>query len=144
MSGPRPGESEVARRSEREDGQPTVGQLAGEVGSDLQRLVRQELELARAEIRAEAAGAGKAVGMLGGGGFAGYMVALLLSLAAMFGLDNYIGLGWSALVVAGAWALIAAVLLAAGRWRMKSVSPRPEHTIESLKEDARWVRHRRR
>jgi hypothetical protein len=125
------------------DGQePSVGQLVSEVTSDAQKLFRQEIELAKAEVRAEATKAGMAAGMFGGAGFAGYMVALFLSLAAMFGLGAWLDLGWSALIVTGAWAVLGAVMFVMGRLRMRSVSPKPEQTVETLKEDAQWARHR--
>ncbi|MFF6783852.1 phage holin family protein [Streptomyces sp. NPDC012510] len=109
--------------------------------SDLQTLLRQEVELAKTEIREEGAKAGKAAGMYGGAGFGGYMVALFLSLAAVFGLANVMDAGWAALIVAAVWAVIAAVLYVMGRSRMREVSPKPEQTMDTLKEDAQWARH---
>ncbi|WP_338785175.1 phage holin family protein [Streptomyces sp. DG1A-41] len=109
--------------------------------SDLQTLFRQEVELAKTEIREEGAKAGKAAGMYGGAGFGGYMVALLLSLAAVSGLANVMDAGWAALIVAAVWAVIAAVLYVMGRSRMREVSPKPEQTVQTLKEDAQWARH---
>ncbi|MFJ8469821.1 phage holin family protein [Streptomyces swartbergensis] len=109
--------------------------------SDLQTLFRQEVELAKTEIREEGAKAGKAAGMYGGAGFGGYMVALFLSLAAVFGLANVMDAGWAALIVATVWAVIAAVLYVMGRSRMREVSPKPEQTVQTLKEDAQWARH---
>src|SRR5690349_1383210 len=88
----------------------SLGQLVGELTGDLQKLFRQELELAKAELKSEAGKAGKAAGMLGGAGFAGYMVAVLLSFAVVFGLAEAIGLGWSALVVAVLWGVAGAAL----------------------------------
>ncbi|GAA2420033.1 phage holin family protein [Nonomuraea africana] len=120
--------------------QPSLGQLVGEIGEDLSQLFRQEVELAKAEIRQEAAKAGKAAGLLGGAGFAGYMVALLVTLAVMFGLGSLMHLGWAALIVAAVWAVIGAVLFVTGRARLRQVSPKPEQTIDTLKEDARWAR----
>ncbi|OKJ94491.1 hypothetical protein AMK26_32155 [Streptomyces sp. CB03234] len=119
----------------------SVGELLSEVTSDVQTLFRQEVELAKAEIREEASKAGKAAGMFGGAGFAGYMVALFVSLAAMFGLANVMDLGWAALIITAVWAVIAAVLFVMGRSRMREVSPKPEQTVETLKEDAQWARH---
>ncbi|GIN05161.1 phage holin family protein [Planomonospora venezuelensis] len=121
--------------------QPSLGQLVGEIGNDLSTLFRQEVELAKAEVRQEAVKAGKAAGMLGGAGFAGAMTALLVTLAVMFGLGNVMDLGWAALIVAAVWAGIGAALFVNGRSRMKQVSPKPEQTIETLKEDAQWARH---
>ncbi|MGW7051964.1 phage holin family protein [Streptomyces sp. NPDC054887] len=119
----------------------SVGELLSEVTSDVQLLFRQEMELAKLEIREEAGKAGKAAGMFGGAGFAGYMVALFASLAAVFGLANLMDAGWAALIVTGVWAVVGAVLFAMGRSRMRSVSPKPERTVQTLKEDAQWARH---
>ncbi|MFI9345196.1 phage holin family protein [Streptomyces sp. NPDC052773] len=119
----------------------SVGELLSEVTSDVQALFRQEVELAKAEIREETAKVGKAAGVYGGAGFGGYMVALFASLAAMFGLANVVDTGWAALIVAAVWAVIAAVLFVMGRSRMREVSPKPEQTVETLKEDAQWARH---
>ncbi|MDO0924323.1 phage holin family protein [Streptomyces sp. TG1A-8] len=120
---------------------PSVGELLSVVTSDVQTLFRQEVELAKAEVRQEAAKAGKAAGMYGGAGFGGYMVLLFLSLAAVLGLANVMDGGWAALIVAAVWAVVAAVLYQRGRTRMRTVSPKPEQTVESLKEDAEWARH---
>ncbi|MDQ0797982.1 phage holin family protein [Streptomyces sp. B1I3] len=119
----------------------SVGELLSVVTSDVQVLFRQEVELAKAEIREEATKAAKAAGMFGGAGFAGYMVALFLSLAAVFGLANVMDAGWAALIVTAVWAAVAGVLFVMGRARMRRVSPQPERTMETLKEDAQWARH---
>ncbi|MEU1009683.1 phage holin family protein [Streptomyces sp. NPDC088810] len=132
---PTPG---VPRPPERD---ASMGQLLSEVTSDLQTLFRQEVKLAKAEIREEGARAGKAAGMYGGAGFAGYMVLLFLSLAAVLGLSNVLDGGWAALIVAAVWAVVAAVLYQRGRDRMRAVSPKPERTVETLKENAEWARH---
>lgn len=124
--------------------EPSLGKLVGEIGEDLSTLFRQEVELAKAEIRQEAAKAGKAARMLGGAGFAGYMVALLVTLAVVFGLGNVMDLAWAALIVAAVWAVIGGVLFARGKERMREVNPTPEQTIETLKEDVRWARAQRR
>ncbi|GAA3495834.1 phage holin family protein [Streptomyces prasinosporus] len=119
----------------------SLGELLSKVTSDLQILFRQEVELAKAEIKEEGTKAGKAAGMYGGAGFSGYMVLLFLSLAAMYGLGNVMDGGWAALIVAVPWAIAAAVLYRKGRAQMRTVSPKPERTVETLKEDAEWARH---
>jgi VIT1/CCC1 family predicted Fe2+/Mn2+ transporter len=121
----------------------SLGDLVGEVAEDLSTLVRQELQLARAELGAEARKAGKAGGLLGGAGYAGHMAALFASLAIVFGLGALIPLGWSALVVALVWAVVGAVLYSRGRRELATVNPRPERTIESIKEDVQWASPRR-
>ncbi|MFI9150605.1 phage holin family protein [Streptomyces sp. NPDC053367] len=119
----------------------STGELLSAVTSDLQTLLRQEAELAKTEIREEATKAGKAAGMYGGAAFGGYMVAIFASFAAVFGLANVMDAGWAALIVAAVWAAVAAVLYVKGRSRMREVSPKPEQTLQSLKEDAQWARH---
>ncbi|MFJ5731828.1 phage holin family protein [Streptomyces paradoxus] len=119
----------------------SVGELLSTVTSDVQQLLHQEAELAKAEIREEATKAGKAAGMFGGAGFAGYMVAVFLTLAAMFALANVMDLGWAALIVTGVWAVIGLILYRRGRTRMRTVSPKPEQTMQTLKEDMQWARH---
>jgi hypothetical protein len=134
----------AAEERQASDGQQrSIGELVSDVTADAQALFRQEIELAKAEIREEVATGGKAAGMLGGAGFAGYMVAVLLSFAAVFGLANVMDGGWAALIVAVVWAVIGAVLYALGRARMRRVSLTPERTVRTLKEDARWARHPR-
>ncbi|MER7486642.1 phage holin family protein [Streptomyces sp. NPDC126497] len=130
-----------ARSAEPYGEERSAGELLSRVTSDLQVLFRQEVELAKAEVKEEGAKAGKAAGMYGGAGFAGYLVLLFLSLAAMFGLANVMDAGWAALIVAALWAVAAAVLYRKGRAKMRTVSPKPENTVQTLKEDAEWARH---
>jgi hypothetical protein len=110
----------------------SVGELIGQVTRDLSSLLRQELELAKAELKTEAAKAGKGAGMLGGAGFAGYMVLLFLSIAAWWGLNNVMDSAWAALIVAVLWAVIGAVLFTTGRGELRRVNPKPERTVETV------------
>jgi len=119
----------------------SIGDLIGDISNDLSRLFRQEVELAKAEIKQEASKAGKAAGMLGGAGFAGYLAVVLLSFALVFGLANVMDAGWAALIVAVIWAVIGAALYAAGRKRLKTVDPVPRRTVDTIKEDAQWLKN---
>jgi len=121
----------------------SIGNLLSQVAGDVSTLFRQEVALAKEELKAEAVKAGKARGMLAGAGFAGYMVVVLLSLALVFALGAVMPLGWAALIVAVIWAIIGGVLYAVGRNRMKDVDPVPRQTVETLREDAQWVRDQR-
>jgi len=75
--------------------QPSVGVLLADVTRDISDLMRQELELAKAEARQSATRAGAGAGMLGGAAVAGHFVLLFLSIALWWGLGNAIGRGWS-------------------------------------------------
>ena len=121
----------------------SFGELLKRLTKDPGQLIQQEVALAKEELKAEAMKAGKAGGMLAGAGFAGYMVAVLLSLALVFALDAVMPLGWAAVIVAVIWAIIGGVLYAVGRNRMKDVDPVPRQTVETLREDAQWVRDQR-
>jgi Putative Actinobacterial Holin-X, holin superfamily III len=110
----------------------SVGDLIGNVTRDLSTLMRQELALARAELKQEATTTGKAAGSIGAAGLAGWFVVLFLSLALWAGLSNLMDPGWAALIVAVLWAIIAAVLFTTGRANLRKVHPKPERTVDTL------------
>jgi hypothetical protein len=119
----------------------SVGELIGNISNDLSQLFRQEVELAKVELKDEASKAGKAAGMLGAAGFAGYLVVILLSFALVAALSNVMDPGWAALIVAVLWGIVGAVLYANGRKRLKTVDPTPRRTVDTLKEDAQWLKN---
>ncbi|MDX6343269.1 MAG: hypothetical protein QOH87_3407 [Trebonia sp.] len=134
MTQPRPEPNTVPGMTGQDISNTSVGEMMGQVAQDLSLLMRQELDLAKAEVKQEITKAGKAAGLLGGAGFAGYMVLLFGSIAAWWGLANVMDQGWAALIVTGVWAVVGAVLFAVGRGRMKQVNPKPELTVETVKE----------
>ncbi len=113
-------------------GDRSLGDLIGEVTEDLSTLVRQELELAKAELQQSATRAGKGAGMLGGAAVAGYFVLLFASIALWWAIGAATGLGWSAVIVAVIWGITAAVLAAAGRKSLRSVRGLPK-TADTVK-----------
>ncbi|MFC0627484.1 phage holin family protein [Kribbella deserti] len=117
----------------------SMGELVSKLTTDLSELTRKELALAKAEVQEEAKKAGKAAGMLGGAGFAGWMLGLFASLTVMWALGEVMHLAWAALIVTAIWGIAAAVLFQAGRQRLKQVDPMPEQAVDSIKEDAKWL-----
>jgi prepilin signal peptidase PulO-like enzyme (type II secretory pathway) len=111
----------------------SLGELLGDVTRDLSTLMRQEVELAKAELKQSATKAGKGGGMLAGAGVAGHFVLLFLSLALMFALGALMPLGWAAVIVAVIWAIIAAILASIGRKELKQIQGMPQ-TGETLSE----------
>lgn len=99
----------------------SLGDLIGDVTKDLSTLMRQEVELAKAELTQSAQRAGRGAGMLGGAAFAVYMVLFFLTIALWWAIGAATGLGWSALIVAAIWALIGVVLAVLGRNELKSI-----------------------
>ena len=126
---PEPAPSEAHQRADN----ASLGELLGDVTRDLSTLMRQEVELAKAELKQSATKAGKGSGMLAGAGVAGHFVLLFLSLGLMFALGALMPLGWAALIVAVVWGIIAAVLASIGRKELKQVKGLPQ-TGETLSE----------
>jgi hypothetical protein len=121
------------------DTRPSVGELFSEVAEDLSTLMHQEVELAKAELRQSATRAGKSAGLLAGAGFGGYMVLLFASIAVWWGIGDAIGHGWSALIVAAIWLIVAAVLGALGRREISAVPgvPRTAQTVKKIPDAVR-------
>lgn len=120
--------------SQQKAAETSLGELVGEVSRDLSELMRKELELAKAELSESAKRAGAGAGLLGGAGYAGAMAVFFLSVALWWGLGDLIdSLGWSAVIVAVLWAIVAAILYAVGRKRLKTVQGAPK-TVETVKE----------
>jgi hypothetical protein len=119
--------------SEQKAATTSLGELVGEVTRDLSTLMRQELELAKAELRQSASRASKGAGMLGGAAYAGMMAILFLSIALWWWLGTLIGGGWSGVVVAIIWAIVGGILYAVGRRKLQEVQGAPQ-TVETLKE----------
>jgi len=112
----------------------SLGEIISDISADLSTLVRQELDLAKAEVKESATRAGKGAGLLGGAGVAAHMVLLFLSITAWFGLDNLLHhLAWSALIVTAVWAVIALVLARMGRQQLTEINGIPR-TVETAKQ----------
>ena len=114
------------------DSRASVGELFSDVAVDLSTLIRQEAELAKAELRQSATRAGKGAGMLAGAGVSGHMVILFASVAAWWGIGDATGHGWSALIVAAAWLIAAAILALMGRREISAVPGVPQ-TAQTVK-----------
>ncbi|WP_203047365.1 phage holin family protein [Pimelobacter simplex] len=121
----------------------SLGDIVGDIAGDLTTLVKQQLDLAKAEAKTEAAKAGKGAGLLTGAGVAGHLMLLFVSLALMFLLGSWMDLGWAALVVGVLWALAAAVLALTGRRQLTTMNPTLETTQRTLKEDVQWAKQMR-
>ncbi len=115
------------------DNNRSVGELFSEVAEDLSTLMRQEVELAKAEVRLSAKRAGRGAGMLAGAGLSVWMVLLFISIAVWWGIGDSTGHGWSALIVAAIWLVIAAVLGLTGRREISEVSGAPQ-TAQTVRE----------
>ena len=120
-----------------------LGEVAGELTRDLSLLVRQEIELAKAEMREKGRVAAPGLGMIGGAGVTGLMAAGALTAFLILVLSIFLPEWSSALIVGAVLAAVTYVLVKQGKERVeKAGSPVPEQTIETVKEDVEWAKTR--
>ncbi|HYP44823.1 MAG TPA: phage holin family protein [Propionibacteriaceae bacterium] len=104
----------------------SIGEILGNVTQDLSTLMRQEVALAKAEATQSATNAGKGIGMYIGAALGGFFFLMFVSIAAWWALGTLIGNGWSALIVAVVWAIIAAILASVGKKEMQKIRGLPD------------------
>jgi hypothetical protein len=119
-----------------------IGELLKQLADETTTLVRQELDLAKAEMREKAGKAGPGFGMWGAAGALGLLAAGALTAFLILALDGVMPNWLAALIVGLVYAAIAAVLYVDGKHRVEEAgSPVPQKTIESVKEDVQWAKH---
>jgi len=118
-----------------------VGELLRQLSQETTTLVKQEIDLAKAEMTEKGKQAGIGAGMFGGAGVSGLLALIFLSLAIVAALDTATWTWLAALIVGLVWAAAAAVLALQGRNRVQQAAPpAPEQAIESTKEDVQWAK----
>jgi uncharacterized membrane protein YqjE len=118
-----------------------IGELVKELAGQTSTLVRQEIQLAQAEVTAKGKLAGRGAGMLAGAAVAGLLALIALTAVLIAALDTAMPLWLAALIVTVLWAAIGAVLAARGRKELqKAAPPVPEQTVETVKEDIQWAK----
>jgi len=119
----------------------SLGDLFSDLSRETTTLVRQEVQLAKAELTQSATEAARGIGMLVAGGVVAYAGLLFLLVAVMFGLieaglDEWL----SALIVGLVVVAISAVLVLRARAALKPANLAPRRTVETLKEDQEWAK----
>jgi xanthine/uracil permease len=119
----------------------SLGDLFSDLSRETTTLVRQEVQLAKAELTQSATEVARGIGMLVAGGAVAYAGLLFLLLAIVYGL---IEAGWeawlSALVVGLVVVVIGAILVLRARESLKPANLAPRRTVETLKEDQEWAK----
>ena len=118
----------------------SLGEIVGDITQDMSTLIRQEMDLAKSEMKREVTKLGKGAGMFGGAGATGYLTLIFLSLALVYLLDNWMPVELAALIVALLWGIVTAALALKGRQEIKNANPDLPVTQQTLKEDAQWAR----
>jgi uncharacterized membrane protein YqjE len=123
----------------------SIGELVKELATETSTLVRQEIDLAKAEMTDRGKRAGKGAGMLGAGAVVALLALGALTTGLIAALDLAMPTWLAALIVTAVYGAIAAVLVQAGRKKVEEAAPPvPEETIESVKEDVQWAKSRTR
>jgi hypothetical protein len=118
------------------------GELVQQLAKETSTLVRQEIELAKAEVSEKGRQAGKGVGMFGAAGIVALLALGALTAAAILALDLAVA-GWlAALIVAAIYGATAGLLALAGKGRVQEATPPAPQTVETVKEDIEWAKTR--
>lgn len=122
-----------------------VGELVGRLSEETAELIRGEIALAKIEMSAKGRVAGRASLFLGVGGVLGFLGLAALTAAAVLALDLVVAAWLAGLIVGAAYLFLAGILFLVGRRILKQAgSPIPEKTVETVKEDVRWLKQRSR
>ena len=124
----------------------SVGQLLKQLSEETSTLVKQELELAKAEMAEKGKKAGTGAGFLGGGALLGLGAFAAFTTFLIALLQTVVNHTWlAAIIVTVVYGAIAAVLALRGKDKIQEATPpAPEQTVETLKEDVEWAKTRTR
>jgi uncharacterized membrane protein YqjE len=123
----------------------STAELLKGLSDETTTLVKQEVELAKAELQEKGKQAGIGAGMFGGAGLFGVGAFAAVTAAVIAALELALPLWLAALIVALVYAAVAAVLALRGKQKVKEAAPPvPEQTKDSIKEDVEWARTRAR
>jgi len=118
----------------------SLGDLFSELAGETGTLVRQEVALAQTEIMHKATKAGKNVGFLVIGGAVGHAAALAVTAGIILLIAQVIPAWASALLVGAAIGLVAYFMISSALEKLRKTDPVPRNTLETLKEDAQWLK----
>jgi MFS family permease len=120
-----------------------IGDLVRQLSDQTTTLVRQEIELAKAEMTAKGKQVGMGAGAFGAAGVLGLYAVGAITACLILALSTAIA-GWlAALIVGVVYAAIAGVLALVGKKKTQAGAPPvPERAISSTKEDVEWAKTR--
>lgn len=117
-----------------------LGELFSDLVNETTTLVRNEVALARVEITQKATKAGRNIGSLVVGGAIGYAALLTFLAAAVLLLSRAMPAWAAALIVGAIVACVAWLLISKAMSALRNMELKPQETVESVKEDARWIK----
>jgi uncharacterized membrane protein YqjE len=119
----------------------SIGELVKDLSAQTSTLVRQEIDLAKAELQQQGKQAGKGAGMLVGAAVFGLLALGALTAALIALLDKAMATWVAAAIVMVLWLIVAAVLAKAGQKALKRATPPAPQTVETVKEDVQWAKN---
>ena len=123
----------------------SIAELFTKLSNETSTLIRQEMELARAELTEKGKEAGKGAGLFGGAGAVGLLGAGAITAGVILLLDLAIAAWLAAILVGLVYVAVAALLALRGRDRIqRAIPPVPEQTVDTVKEDVEWAKTRAR
>ncbi len=131
-----PNGSEIGLERERE----SFGDLLSRLANSSAALVRDEIDLAKQEIREKLRTLRTGIILASIAILVGTIALMTLEAAFVIGVGTLIGYGWSALAIGIGWAIVAGIFAGIGMSQFKKTKLKPEETIQSLKEDKEWLK----
>jgi uncharacterized membrane protein YqjE len=133
------------QRPVRNDGSDdrALADLMRDLSQQSTELIRQEIELAKAELRQKGKAAGIGAGMFGAAGLIAVFAVGALTACVILVLATAMDAWLAALIVAVVYLAAAGVAALLGKGKVQEAAPPvPEQAIESTKEDVQWTKHR--
>jgi hypothetical protein len=120
----------------------SIGELFGQLSQDMTMLVRQEVQLARAEMSEKLSRLTANLVSVIAGGFVAYVGALALVAALILALNDLASISpWiSALIVGAVLAIGGYAMLRRGLGELKRVDLAPRRTVENIKDDVQAIK----
>lgn len=120
----------------------SLGRLFRDLADDISDLTRKEIELARTETMEKVSNASKAVVTMAAGGFIAYAGLLFLLAAAVLAIATWVPYWLSAVIVGGVAVIVGLIMLQGGRSALQNTNITPEKTVDTMKENAQWVKEK--
>jgi hypothetical protein len=119
----------------------TVTALVSGIVADAQELVKQQMAMVRAELRADFRRTVRAAVLLAVGGVLAIPAVLLVCNMLVYLLHEPGGLSiWASYaIVGGVFVVLSAILIGIGIQRFRSFNPLPDQSVEAFKENVRWM-----
>jgi hypothetical protein len=118
----------------------SLGELFTELAKDTSTLVRQEVALAQTEMTHKAVKTGKNIGFLVVGGAVAYAAALAIVAGVIIALGLVIPAWAAALLVGVVIGIAGYFMITSAIAGLRRVDPVPHRTVETIKEDAKWLK----